>query len=272
MVTLSQPLSRPVTFQYATSNDTARAGKDYEATSGTSLIGPGAIRQKIAVTVYGVSRKHPETGTAQVYFTMTISDAMGAKIDRSHARATILEIPSVSISDSSVVQALRRPPLGETPIDAYFSISISPTLSHPVTVDYKTADGTAIHGIDYKPTSGTVTIPANRVSVRVPVLIKAADQNKYVYSYAKTTFYVDISTPDPNVYITRSRGKGTIKEQKPEGPLFAMRVTRDLGEPSSGSIATPPDAVLAADMLVGGATYAPDIPGRREERTTALGV
>ncbi len=241
MVTLSEPLATPVTFHYATSDGTALAGRDYQSLSGIAFIGPGSIRQKLAVTVYGVNSNHPETATSKVAFTMTISHAVGATIDRSHAQGTILELPSVSVSDVKVVQALKKPPVGESPIAAYFSISISPRLDRPVTVNYRTVDGTAVHGVDYRATSGVVTIPANSVVVRVPVKIKTADQSKYVYSAAHTVFYLDISTSISGVYVTRWQGKATITEHQP-----VARMLVDVA--STGPVARSSPAFLAPGL------------------------
>jgi hypothetical protein len=259
MVTLSKPLETAVTFRYATSNGTALAGQDYQAESGTSIIGPGAIRQKIGVTVCRVSSEHPVTGTSKVYFTMTISHAVGAKIYRSHARGTILQMPSLSIGNARVVQAQQKPPPGRRPIYAYFIVSISPRLDQPVTVDYNTVDGTAIHGVDYTAVSGSVTIPANAVSVRVPVIIRAANQKGYAYSSTTTVFYVRISTPNSDVYLRRSRGTGTITEQDPAARPFGAGTVADLRQPSDS---------LAAGMLAVGATHASSILARREDRMT----
>src|SRR5439155_16676653 len=52
-VSLTKPLTTPVTVNYATAAGTATAGSDYAAATGTLTFNPGETTKTVAVTVYG---------------------------------------------------------------------------------------------------------------------------------------------------------------------------------------------------------------------------
>ena len=74
-VSLSKAVDSPVTVEYATSDDTARAGEDYVAASGTLTFAPGETLQTVEVTV--LDDAHDE-GTET--FTLALDNASGADI------------------------------------------------------------------------------------------------------------------------------------------------------------------------------------------------
>lgn len=71
-VTLGAPLSSSVTFNYATANGTALAGRDYAATSGSTTIAAGSTSAVIPVTL--LANAPPSSSRT---FTFTISSASG---------------------------------------------------------------------------------------------------------------------------------------------------------------------------------------------------
>ena len=71
-VTLGAPLTIPVTFNYATEDGTAVAGRDYIAASGSTTITAGATSAVISVTL--LSNSPPSSNRT---FTFTISNASG---------------------------------------------------------------------------------------------------------------------------------------------------------------------------------------------------
>ena len=74
-----------------------------------------------------------------------------------------------------------------------------------VTVDWATANGTALAGLDYLAANGTVTFPAgvSAKSVTVSVLANTLLQ-------ANKTFYVSLSNPSANAYLGDTQAIGTI--------------------------------------------------------------
>src|SRR5262249_11498610 len=82
-----------------------------------------------------------------------------------------------------------------------FTVSLDSASATPVTVNYSTADGTAMAGRDYTAASGTVTIPPGLTSQTI--LIQTLDDG---VANPTKTFTVNLSNP---VGATISRGQGT---------------------------------------------------------------
>ena len=83
-VTLSRAASGTVTVDYTTSNGTATAGADYTATSGTLTFTPGDVSKTVSVPV--LDDTHDDGGET---FTLTLSNASGARISGTSATGTI---------------------------------------------------------------------------------------------------------------------------------------------------------------------------------------
>ena len=71
-----------------------------------------------------------------------------------------------------------------------FAVTLSRAASGPVTVDYATADGTAVAGADYTAASGTLTFAPGETAktVSVALLDDAIDEGK-------ETFTLELSNP-----------------------------------------------------------------------------
>ncbi len=91
---------------------------------------------------------------------------------------------------------------GDTPFT--FTVSLSAASATPVTVQYATANGTAVAGSDYTPTSGTLTIPAGAISRTVTIQVKGDTALE-----ANETFFVNLSVPN-GATLTDAQGLGTI--------------------------------------------------------------
>jgi hypothetical protein len=74
-VSLSEPSAAPVTVNFSTRNDSAQAGSDYAAVSGTLTFAPGEVTKQITVLVNGDTQ--PEA--IEVFF-VDLSNASGAVI------------------------------------------------------------------------------------------------------------------------------------------------------------------------------------------------
>jgi len=100
-------------------------------------------------------------------------------------------------------------------VNAVFTVSLSIAVGHTVSVQYVTADGTAIAGADYTAVSGTLTFPPGTVSqaVSVPVLGDVSDEDD-------ETFTVNLSNPT-GASIADGQGLGTITDDDPLPALFA---------------------------------------------------
>jgi hypothetical protein len=100
-VTLSLASAQTVTVAYATADDTATAGSDYQAASGTLTFAPGSTTQTINVTVNGDTTIEPD----ETFFVNLSSPTGGATIADAQAIGTILDddnTPTI-VADPSVV-------------------------------------------------------------------------------------------------------------------------------------------------------------------------
>jgi hypothetical protein len=88
-----------------------------------------------------------------------------------------------------------------------FTVSLLQASRQTVTVDYATADGTAMKaGRDYQKTSGTLTFNPGEVSQTVTVLVNGDTEVE-----PDETFYVKLSNAT-NAGISDSQGLGTIQD------------------------------------------------------------
>ena len=158
--TLSPTSAQTVTVNYSTANGTATAGSDYVAKSGTLTFAPGVSTRPISVTVNGDTTVEPNET-----FSVTLSSPTNAVLGTATGTGTILTddtapgLPSLALDNVSVTEGQS----GTTV--ATFTVTLSPTSTQTVTVNYATADGTATADSDYVAKSGTLTFAAG-VSTR----------------------------------------------------------------------------------------------------------
>ena len=224
-VSLSESSSQPVTVVYATADGTAQAPGDYVAISATSLtIAPGQTDQTITVTVNA-----EPAGAAVKTFTLSLSDPTGATISGGQSTATILNIaspPAVTIRSTRVIA------FSSTTTTASFFVTLSSPPQQPVTVDYATADGTAIAGQDYVgiPLTPLTFAPGEALQI-ITVTIDAAPE----FDVSKT-FTVNFSNP-MGLTIVGGQATGTILNISPK-PGVSIADTTVLASPSGPTTAT----------------------------------
>lgn len=127
---------------------------------------------------------------------LTVTDDRGAMATSSPITVVV---PAISVADASVTE-------GQT---ASFVVTLSAVSTHAVTVDYKTADGTAKAPGDYTTTQGTLTIPAGQCgpsSTACQVSVPTADDTLYENN---ETFTVTLSKPT-GATIADGTATGTI--------------------------------------------------------------
>jgi beta-glucanase (GH16 family) len=86
-----------------------------------------------------------------------------------------------------------------------FSVTLDKVSSSPITISYTTSDGTAISNTDYKPTSGTLTIPANTNAGSIDVEV-IGDSTRKPNQY----FSVQLSNPANCALSTFNKGTASI--------------------------------------------------------------
>jgi hypothetical protein len=186
-----------VSVDYTTGSDTAAAGVDYTASPGTLTFGVGESSKTISIPVLGDTLdEYDET------FYVNLSNADGGQITDSQATGTILDdddAPLVSIGDFSRNEGNHRQTTSFT-----FTVSLSEVSGKWVTVNYATANGTAVSGSDYNASSSSVSIAPGQTTATITITVRG-DKSKE----ANETFFVDL-TSATNGTINDSRGIGTI--------------------------------------------------------------
>ena len=204
LVSLSNVNVDEVTVDYETSNGTAEAGIDYQFTSGTVTFSPGETTQTIEVIVNG-----DITPEAYETFFVNLFNSVGATIDKDQSLGTIKnDDAEISIDPVSLDEG----PVGTT-TDFNFIVSLSHPVAGVVTVDYITADGTAMSGIDYVGISnGKITFfPDEDLEKTVTVVVNGDSEIE-----PEEKFNVELSTATAtntvgDVDFLSSIGTGTIK-------------------------------------------------------------
>lgn len=229
-VTLGAASGRTVTVDYATSDGTATAGADYNATGGTLVFSAGDTSKTVAVTVTGDQLHEPNETV-----TLTLSSAQNATIAQATAVGTIVDdedAPVVSIADLAVAEGQS----GTSP--AQLTVSLSAPSGQSVTVDVATETGTATDGTDYEGATGTLTFPAGTTSqtFSVPVLADLVDESD-------ETVPVVLSAPEGAV-IGDGAATLTITDDDATPTLTLSDATATEG--NSGNVATPLTLALSA--------------------------
>jgi hypothetical protein len=155
-VSLSAAYDQAVTVNYATTNGSASAGVDFTAASGQLVFAPGQTSQTIAVAVNGNRLPGPDKT-----FSVSLSTPnQYAVINKGVGVGTIVDDePRISISDVYNY--------GETTFT--FTATLSAAYDQDVTVNFNTADGTALAGLDYVATSGTLTFARGETTKTITV-------------------------------------------------------------------------------------------------------
>ena len=197
-VGLSAPSHEVVTVQYATSDDTAASADDYGALALTTLsFAPGEVSKVIAVEVQGdFTFERDET------FFVNLSNPSNATLLDAQAQGTILNdepIPQISISDASVSEGNTG-----TAITS-FTVTLSGPSALPVSVQYATANDTALAPEDYTALAlTTLTFAPGEVSKIISVEV----HGDYV-AESDETFFVNL-TNSANSELLDAQGLITI--------------------------------------------------------------
>ena len=203
-VTLSAASAQPVTVSYSTADGSATAGSDYFAAAGTLTFPPDVTSQMVTVTV--VADRVFESDET---FFVNVASPTNATIADAQAVGTITndDAAGLTITDVSV----KEPLTGTT--TATFTVTLAPTSSGPVSVNYATANGTASAGSDYVATSGPLVFAPGTSTKTVSVTV-----NGDLVPEGNESFTVTLSSP-VGAAIALGQGVGTIIDSR-NGPDF----------------------------------------------------
>lgn len=197
-VSLDRTWESPITVDYATANQTAIAGDDYTAASGTLTFSPGTTTQAINVTVNGDTLDENN----ETFYVYLGNASGGVSISDSSGIGTIIDdddAPTISINDASVAEGNS----GTTSMT--FTVSLNKASGKTITVVYSTENGTAtVANNDYVATSGTLTFSPGETTKTISVTV-----NSDTTPEPDETFYLNLSNPT-NVTVSDGQGTGTI--------------------------------------------------------------
>jgi hypothetical protein len=171
------PLTAPATVDYATSDGTATAGSDYAAASGTLTFGAGVAARTFTVSILP-DAQHEANETVQ----LTLSNPTGDAVGLGNAVLTIVD------EDAASVVQLAAASFSGSETAGFATITVKRTggTAGVVSVNYATANGTALAGSDYTATSGTLTFARGEtVKVfQVPITVDAIPEPTKTLSVA----------------------------------------------------------------------------------------
>jgi len=196
VVSLNAPSELPVTVDYATADNTAIAGEDYLAKSGTITFIPGETSKTISVSVIGDSLDELTEA-----FNLNLSNITNATLDSFTAMGTIADDdlpPEISIDSVTVTE-------GDTDlVNSIFTISLNSPSNLPITVEYSTSDNTAIVVEDYQDINGTLTFNPGETSKTITISVVGDSINE-----DNESFTINLANPT-NAIIVQDQGTGTI--------------------------------------------------------------
>lgn len=203
-VTRTGATALATSVNYATANDTATEPGDYTAKSGT-LNFPASLTTPDTQTVVVVVIDDVIDEAATERFFLNLSGATGgATISDAQGIGTIPDDdgPSASfaINDVTVTEGNS----GTT--NAVFTVTKTGTTAQTATVQFATADQTAVAPGDYTAQSGTLTFLPSETTKTITVAVKGettAEQDE--------TFLVNL-TGETNATVTDPQGVGTITD------------------------------------------------------------
>ena len=211
VVTASAASNQTATVNYTTINGSAISGTDFTATTGTLTFNPGETSRTIEVSVTGdTASEGDET------FTLTLSNPVNLQLADGVAIGTIVNddaVPSLAVGDATVVE-------GNAGVsDAVFTVTLSAASGSSVTVNFATANGSALAGADYVVTSGTLTFNpgVTTQTISVPVLGDATNE-------PTEQFVVNLSGASGAV-VADAQGRATIQNDDPAPSIAISDVT-----------------------------------------------
>ena len=197
-VYVTEPHGNSIGVSYRTVNGSALAGSDFDAVSGRLLFTKKDMSKTILVPIHG--DRDIENNEL---FSIRLSSPKGAKIADGEGLVTIADDePRISIYDSSIVEGNADTSLMK------FTVSLTHAHDLPITVDYNMTDGSALAGLDYIASAGTLTFEENETSQEILVEV-IGDR---VQEWDKS-FTVNLTSSD--AVISDSVATGTILDNEP---------------------------------------------------------
>ncbi|MCI0357225.1 MAG: FG-GAP-like repeat-containing protein [Planctomycetaceae bacterium] len=196
-VSLSAATIETIMVSYTTADGSATtADGDYVAQTGTLTFNPGeSLTQMIQIAVNGDRR-----GESNEAFVVNLSGAPNAFLTDAQGVGNITDDePRITIDNASITEGNRGTKL------LTFTVRLSTAYDLPVTVDFATADGSAlVSDNDYVAAAGTVTFNAGQLTQTISITI-----NENRRKEPNETFFVNLSNASSG-QIVDPQAVGTI--------------------------------------------------------------
>jgi len=166
-VSLSRPSTGTVTVGYSTADDTATAGADYRAVSGTLAFAPGEVVKTVVVDLFDDALAEPSE-----FFRLALANPSGATLVRSGGTAEIG--PSDAAPAGAPMISARPAAAGEGDSIFAFVVQLSAPSTNEVRVSFGVDQGTAVYsgsGQDFQSYSGTLVFAPGETTKTVPVVL-----------------------------------------------------------------------------------------------------
>lgn len=171
-VTLDEAVDRPVTLNYATSNNTAVADSDYSAVNGVlTFSGQKGETRTVSIDVSGDELVEREE-TFNVNLSGLVASGRNVTLADTAAQVTIFndETATFSIDDAVITE-------GDTgSVTATLTVTLDEAVDTALALDFTTADATATAGSDYTATSGSLNFTGQKGETATITVSVAGDE------------------------------------------------------------------------------------------------
>ncbi len=167
-VHLSEPADEEVEVDYRTLDQSAKAGSDYQAASGTLIIAAGDTEGYVEVTLTDDGEVENDE-----QFILELTEVRGAILDAdsNRATATILDDDEEPAAPKISVSLADEPEAFENGGSISFTVRLSEASTDTVKVDFETQDNSAHAGSDYEAATGTVVFAPGTTAMQVTVTL-----------------------------------------------------------------------------------------------------
>ncbi|QDT84056.1 Calx-beta domain-containing protein [Gimesia chilikensis] len=259
-VWLDQPVATTVTVNYTTVNASAHSPDDFHAKSGLLTFYPGDLSKTITVSIIDselveldefllVNLSNIQAGTADVVF----SDSQGQIITIQDDDQANISINDVSVNEDANTATL--------------TVTLDVAVDTAISVNYSTADQTALESQDYQPTSGMLTFNSGELSKSITIPI--VDSNLVEIDEKLLVNLSGLQAFGRNVVISDSQGEITIEDDDQAAiTIDDVTVDEDAGTATlTVSLDNPIDSTITVDYTtVDQTAVSPD------DYTTAAGT
>ncbi|MEM9642911.1 MAG: Calx-beta domain-containing protein [Pseudomonadota bacterium] len=195
IVTLSAPATQQVSVDYATIGGTATAGADYSAANGTLVFAVGETSKTIRVTDF-FDRLDESDESVVLALRNPVNARLEGDVPEVRETAFLRDDPDAGLGPNIALHVsspvVEEGLLGEGRV-AVFDIELSEPAPFAMTLNYSTADISAVAGRDYVAKSGSINFVPGQT--RASVEVKLKDD---LLDEGTETFSLSISTPLPS--------------------------------------------------------------------------